>query len=289
SASDENRRTCRTRSSTPAAARLRWNTSKSSSAASSKPWISWRPRSLPAWGSSATTSACGAARASTIVDRPRKLPISTIRPPDGTAAAACHSRVAWASVSHPSTSAIASRTSGSARGAAPDRSGTSVAGCGSEVWSLMGPRCGRSAGSSISSVSIPTTCDPPPLPNPPHSSTAKLGDIAAAAGIERVHVLAWRDLEDPEAGGSELHIHEVARRWAAAGLRVTMRTSHAPGRAEDTVRDGYRVIRRAGRYLIFPRAALSELAGRHGPADALVEIWNGVPFLSPLWHRGPRL
>jgi len=127
------------------------------------------------------------------------------------------------------------------------------------------------------------------LPNPPHSSTAKLGDIAAAAGIERVHVLAWRDLEDPEAGGSELHIHEVARRWAAAGLRVTMRTSHAPGRAEDTVRDGYRVIRRAGRYLIFPRAALSELAGRHGPADALVEIWNGVPFLSPLWHRGPRL
>lgn len=127
------------------------------------------------------------------------------------------------------------------------------------------------------------------MPTPHPSSSTKLGDIAATAGIERVHVLAWRDLDDPEAGGSELHIHEVARRWAAAGLRVTMRTSHAPGRAEETLRDGYRVIRRAGRYLIFPRAVLSEMTGRHGPADALVEIWNGVPFLSPIWHRGPRL
>ena len=25
------------------------------------------------------------------------------------------------------------------------------------------------------------------------------------------------------------------------------------------------------------------------PGDALVEIWNGMPFLSPMWYRGPRL
>jgi glycosyltransferase involved in cell wall biosynthesis len=119
--------------------------------------------------------------------------------------------------------------------------------------------------------------------------SGKLGDIAAAAGLQRIHILAWRDLDDPEAGGSELHIHEVAKRWAAAGIHVTVRTSHAPGRAPEIMRDGYRVIRRAGRYLVFPRAALSERAGRHGPADALVEVWNGVPFLSPAWHRGRRL
>jgi hypothetical protein len=29
---------------------------------------------------------------------------------------------------------------------------------------------------------------------------AKLGDIAAGAGLRRVSILAWRDLEDPEAG-----------------------------------------------------------------------------------------
>lgn len=119
--------------------------------------------------------------------------------------------------------------------------------------------------------------------------SAKLGDIAAAAGLKRINILAWRDLDDPEAGGSELHIHEVARRWAAAGLKVTMRTSYAAGHAPEVIRDGYRVIRRAGRYLVFPRAVLSERVGRHGPSDALVEIWNGVPFMSPVWHRGRRL
>ena len=50
-------------------------------------------------------------------------------------------------------------------------------------------------------------------------------------------------------------------------------------------RDGYRVIRKAGRYLVFPRAAFSEMMGWHGGRDGLVEIWNGMPFFSPLWSR----
>ena len=116
-----------------------------------------------------------------------------------------------------------------------------------------------------------------------------LGDLVASSGIWRVNVLAWRDLDDPEAGGSELHSHEVMRRWAAAGVEVTARTSVVAGRPPDHVRDGYRVIRRAGRYGVFPAAALAELGRRHGPRDALVEVWNGVPFLSPIWCRGPRM
>ncbi len=83
-----------------------------------------------------------------------------------------------------------------------------------------------------------------------------------------------------------MHAHEVAKRWAAAGLDVTMRTSYAQGRASIVRRDGYRVVRKAGRYLVFPRAILSEIAERHGPWDAMVEIWNGMPFFSPVWRRG---
>lgn len=104
-----------------------------------------------------------------------------------------------------------------------------------------------------------------------------------------MHILAWRDLADVEAGGSELHAAEVARRWAAAGLEVTMRTSYAQGSPPTGTRDGYRVIRRRGRYMIFPAAVVAELRGLHGPRDGLVEIWNGVPFLTPLWARGPRI
>ena len=119
-------------------------------------------------------------------------------------------------------------------------------------------------------------------------SSTKIGDLAADAGIGRIHVLAWRDLDDVEAGGSELHASAVAARWAAAGIDVVMRTSHAAGSPPRARRDGYEVVRHAGRYLIFPRAVAAELLGRHGRRDALVEIWNGVPFLSPLWARGRR-
>ena len=36
---------------------------------------------------------------------------------------------------------------------------------------------------------------------------------------------------------------------------------------------------------MFPRAAFSEMMGWHGGRDGLVEIWNGMPFFSPLWAR----
>ena len=118
---------------------------------------------------------------------------------------------------------------------------------------------------------------------------AKLGDIAAEAGLARVSMLAWRDLDDPEAGGSEVHASTVARLWAEAGIEVTIRTSFAAGQQQVRWRDGYRVIRKAGRYMVFPRAAFSEMMGWHGGKDGLVEIWNGMPFLSPLWARTPNV
>ena len=115
----------------------------------------------------------------------------------------------------------------------------------------------------------------------------KIGDLAATAGLRRIAILAWRDLDDPEAGGSELHASRVASLWAEAGIEVTMRTSYAAGHPQVTWRNGYRVIRKAGRYLVFPRAAFSEMMGWHGASDGLVEIWNGMPFFSPLWARRP--
>ena len=116
-----------------------------------------------------------------------------------------------------------------------------------------------------------------------------LATIAAQAGLRRIHFVAWRDLDDPEAGGSELHAHEIASRWAAAGLDVTFRTSAVPGAPASLTRDGYRVVRQAGRYAVFPGAAWEGIRMGHRPGDALVEIWNGMPFLSPVWYRGPRI
>jgi glycosyltransferase involved in cell wall biosynthesis len=113
--------------------------------------------------------------------------------------------------------------------------------------------------------------------------------MSRASGLRRVHILAWRDLADVEAGGSEIHAAKVASVWSQAGIEVTMRTSYAQGHLPEGERDGYRIIRRRGRYMIFPAAVIAELRGLHGPRDGLVEVWNGIPFLSPLWARGPRV
>jgi glycosyltransferase involved in cell wall biosynthesis len=143
----------------------------------------------------------------------------------------------------------------------------------------------------------PEAADPAGLPDPIEllteerraQSRERIGQMAQAAGIRRVDVVAWRDLDDAEAGGSELHAHEILKRWADAGIDVRLWTSRVDGAAREIGRSSYTVNRRAGRYAVFPRTAVAGLRRKIGTGDALVEIWNGMPFFSPLWSRTPRI
>ncbi len=108
-------------------------------------------------------------------------------------------------------------------------------------------------------------------------------------GLRRIDVIAWRDFDDEEAGGSELHAHRVLSAWSDAGLDVSITTSAVPDRRTVIRRNGYRAIRRAGRYSVFPRTMLSGAIGRIGNGDGLVEIWNGMPFFSPVWAHCPHI
>jgi glycosyltransferase involved in cell wall biosynthesis len=114
-----------------------------------------------------------------------------------------------------------------------------------------------------------------------------LGEIAERSGLRRIDVVAWRDFDDPEAGGSELHAHRVMTAWARVDVSLT--TSSVPGGPGVVRRQGYRAIRRAGRYSVFPRTMVSGAIGRIGSGDGLVEIWNGMPFFSPLWAHCPSI
>lgn len=132
---------------------------------------------------------------------------------------------------------------------------------------------------------------PSPITEPKSASDPSIEQLAAemmTVGCRRVHVLAWRDLDDVDAGGSEVHADHFMRRWAAAGLEITHRTSAAVGHAATADRNGYHVVRRGSRYSVFPRGVAREVVERR-EYDALVEVWNGVPWMSPLWSHKPRI
>lgn len=114
-----------------------------------------------------------------------------------------------------------------------------------------------------------------------------LSELSESSGVRKITILSWRDAADPEAGGSEVHTSNVANLWAQAGIDVTIRTSKAPGLAPLEQRDGYQVVRRSGRHGVFPASIVEQLVSTDR-SDGILEVWNGVPFLTPLWCGRPK-
>ena len=104
-----------------------------------------------------------------------------------------------------------------------------------------------------------------------------------------VLVLNERDLDNPRAGGAEIHLFEIFGRLAAAGDRVTMLCAGFPGGAAEATIAGVHVRRlggnRLGYYTQAVQACRAYIA-RERP-DVLVEALNKMPFLAPLYTRIP--
>jgi glycosyltransferase involved in cell wall biosynthesis len=109
---------------------------------------------------------------------------------------------------------------------------------------------------------------------------AVLADEPRTGPGRHVLFLAWRDLASPRAGGSEVLVDRLAAGMAARGDRVTLLC------AGPTATRGYRVIENGGTYTQFLRAPLAYWR-RLRDADLVVEVCNGMPFLSPLWCKRP--
>ena len=103
-------------------------------------------------------------------------------------------------------------------------------------------------------------------------------------GYQRKSILfvAWRDLANRQAGGSEVLVDRLASGVLARGHRVTLMCGGTVAERP------YRVVRNGGTYTQFLRAPLAYQ--RHFRSyDLIVEVCNGMPFLAPLWSRRPVL
>lgn len=95
--------------------------------------------------------------------------------------------------------------------------------------------------------------------------------------------VAWRDLANPLAGGSELLIHQLACGLAQRGYEVSLLCG-GPSEPKPV----YRVVTSGGQYSQYLRAPLHYLRSFRS-ADLVIEVCNGMPFLAPLWRRGPTI
>ena len=102
-------------------------------------------------------------------------------------------------------------------------------------------------------------------------------------------VFNWRDIRHPEAGGAEVNIHEQAKRWVEWGHPVTLFTARPKGhRFRDNI-DGIEIVRAGGRFSIYLWAIIAYLLMLRKRADVVLDIENGIPFLTPLYSRKPKV
>ncbi|MDH6519284.1 glycosyltransferase involved in cell wall biosynthesis [Streptomyces sp. SAI-208] len=115
-----------------------------------------------------------------------------------------------------------------------------------------------------------------PSPHSPHHTSA------LPPPPRRIVFLAHRDLDNPAAGGSELLVDRLADGLTRLGHQVTLLCG-GPASYRD-----YRVVSAGGEFGHYLRARTA-FARQVGETDLLVEVCNGMPYLAPLWHRGPTL
>ena len=114
-----------------------------------------------------------------------------------------------------------------------------------------------------------------------HDAAATDPGVHYSAG-RRLLFIAWRDLANRRAGGSEVLVDRLAAGMKARGDRVSLLCG-GPSAERD-----YEVIRSGGTYSQFVRAPAAYW--RHvRDSDLVVEVCNGMPFLTPLWCGRPKI
>lgn len=100
----------------------------------------------------------------------------------------------------------------------------------------------------------------------------------------------WRDITHPQAGGCELHLHEIAKRIVKKGHEITLFCSTYENAKEMEIIDGIQIIRKGGKYSVYIYAFFTYLSYlRNKDFDIIVDDINGIPFFTPLYTTKPKV
>jgi len=98
-------------------------------------------------------------------------------------------------------------------------------------------------------------------------------------------ILNWRDTKHSWAGGSEIYVHELAKRWVKLGNRVTLFCGQdiVTKLPEEETIDGVKIVRKGGMYSVYVWAFIYYFKYFRKQTDIIIDIENGVPFFTPFY------
>lgn len=101
----------------------------------------------------------------------------------------------------------------------------------------------------------------------------------------RILIFNWRDTKHIYAGGAEVYIHELAKRWVKNGNKVTLFCGNDNKNPFTETIDGIEIYRRGGTYTVYFFAIVYYLMKFRGKYDVIVDCENGIPFFMPLFAK----
>jgi glycosyltransferase involved in cell wall biosynthesis/O-antigen/teichoic acid export membrane protein len=114
-----------------------------------------------------------------------------------------------------------------------------------------------------------------------------LKDKPIKDGTKRMLIYNWRDTKHMFAGGAEVYIHELAKRWVKEGHSVTVFCGNDSKCPRNEVIDGITIFRRGGFYFVYFWGFLYYLTKFRGKFDYIIDCQNGIPFFTPLYVKEP--
>jgi glycosyltransferase involved in cell wall biosynthesis len=106
----------------------------------------------------------------------------------------------------------------------------------------------------------------------------------------KILIVNWQDIQNPQGGGAEVHLHEVAKRLVQWGMTCIVYTSHFPGAKVEEEIDGVQIYRVGKRstfnFTVWWHA--KKWIAKHNP-DLVLDDTNKIPFFLSWQTRKPVL
>ncbi len=107
----------------------------------------------------------------------------------------------------------------------------------------------------------------------------------SGSGSKTILIYNWRDIHHAWAGGAEVYIHELAKRWVAMGHTVIVFSARSLKNPSHEIIDGVHLMRHGHVFSVYIWAWLYYLTHFKKTADVIIDSENGIPFFTPLYSK----